>query len=222
MAFSSAKHANLQSMSTTQAGHLAYKGGGKDKVRRVREQHADHGMSQSNLYGTLNFLLQHTIFRSEALSRLCVDAFLCRVTATARSTTRLIMGVEVLAEPETLVEMPRRIQLGGLQDYVIFLVEEDVAGMDMSSSNHPEAIQQAKRREVHGVFVAEAKSQEQILSDHIPQVVTEMIVCAKRMGSRYICGTLTSAREWIVLLLELNAEQKSGQYWRSISRKVKR
>ncbi|KAH9895610.1 hypothetical protein C8Q73DRAFT_443774 [Cubamyces lactineus] len=91
----------------------------------------------------------------------------------------------------------------------------ELAGMVMSSSNLPEAIQQAKRREVHGVFVAEAKSPEQILSDHIPQVVTEMIVCAERMGSRYIRGTVTSGREWIFLLLELNADQEGGQYWRS-------
>ena len=56
-----------------------------------------------------------------------MDAFLCRVTAMARGTTRLIMGVEVFSEPETLVEQPRRVQLGGLLDYVIFLVDEDVA-----------------------------------------------------------------------------------------------
>ena len=61
MGFSSADHALLQSMDITQGGHLAYKRLDKEKVRRVREQDGDNGMSQSNLYGTLNFLLQHTI-----------------------------------------------------------------------------------------------------------------------------------------------------------------
>ena len=58
----------------------------------------------------------------------------------------------------------------------------ELAGMAMTSTNLPEAIQQAKRRQMHGLFVAEAKGQEQPLSVHIPQVVTEMFICAKRMG----------------------------------------
>ncbi|KAI0324671.1 hypothetical protein GY45DRAFT_1331294 [Cubamyces sp. BRFM 1775] len=220
--FSSADNPLLQSMGITQAGHLASKGTDKEKIRHVREQDAPHGMSQSNLYGTLNLLLQHTIARSEALSRLWIDAFLCRVIAMTRGTTRLVMGMEAFAPPEIVVEQPRRVQLGGLLDYVIFLVDEDVAGMVMTSLNLAEAITQAKRRQMHGLFVAEAKSQEQPLSAYIPQVVTEMFICAKRMGSRYIRGALTSGREWIFVLLELNADKKGGQYWRSdVPRKVK-
>ncbi|KAI9066931.1 hypothetical protein FKP32DRAFT_1589111 [Trametes sanguinea] len=193
----------------------------EEKLRRVREQHADHGMSQSNLYATLNFLCQYTMAHSDAFARLWIDAFLFRVTAIAHGTTRHIMGVELLVEPDAVVDQPRRLKLGGLVDYVVFLVEDRYAGSVINAPNLTQAVRRA-RDKLHGLFVAGAKGQERNLDDHIAQVIAEMFTCAKRLGSRYIRGALTSGTGWIFLLLEVNADQKGGRFWHTYPWRVNR
>ncbi|CDO74642.1 hypothetical protein BN946_scf184944.g1 [Trametes cinnabarina] len=222
MGFSSANNALLDSMGITFAGFLLEKAKpGEEKLRRVREQHADHGMSQSNLYATLNFLCQYTMAHSAAVARLWIDAFLFRVTAIAHGTMRHVMGVEVCVEPDVVIEQPRRVKLTGLVDYVIFVVEDRFAASVINAANLTRAVQEAQDK-LHGLFVAEAKSQERDLKDHIAQVIAEMFACAKCLGSRYIRGALTSGTEWIFVLLEVNADQKGGRYWRSYPRRVNR
>ncbi|KAI9070199.1 hypothetical protein FKP32DRAFT_1586393 [Trametes sanguinea] len=225
MGFSSADDALLESMGIASAGYLFEKASPDEekleKLRRVCEQHADHGMSQSNLYATLNFLSQYTMAHSDAFARLWIDAFLFRVTAIAHGTTRHIMGVELLVEPDAVVEQPRRLKLGGLVDYVVFLVEDRYAGSVINAPNLTQAVRGA-RDKLHGLFVAGAKGQERNLDDHIAQVIAEMFTCAKRLGSRYIRGALTSGTEWIFLLLEVNADQKGGRFWQTYPRMVNR
>jgi len=66
-------------------------------------------------------------------------------------------------------------------------------------------------------FVGEAKSKAANLVDHIPQAIGEMSACLGKLKRDALHGALTNGREWVFLIIELNANNDGGATYRSSS-----
>ncbi|KAI0833900.1 hypothetical protein BC628DRAFT_1308474 [Trametes gibbosa] len=184
-----------------------------DKLRHAQDTAADHVMSSHNLVAKLNFLLRHSMSDTVSHARLWIDSFLFRVTAMVAKERRLLIGVEVFAASETLVVKPRHIETSGKVDYVLLLVDEEIADSVLSEQDLHGALRGAKPGTVHGLFVAEAKGPSENLLAHLPQAIVEMQACARRLKSPHIRGTLTCGKAWCFLFLKLNDSLVGGTYW---------
>jgi len=142
---------------------------------------------------------------NEAAARIWINAFLFRASAMSPPDKKLVLSVEQ-GVSATAVQPSSFTTVSGYVDYAVVVAAVDDAEIFL---RHP-VLEKLKGRET--LFILEAKTMESSLANHVPQAVSEMHACAKKLGKRIIRGALTQGQDWIFIVLRMNDDGFGAEY----------
>lgn len=161
------------------------------------------------------YMLETSIARTnEAGVRARIDAFLLRVTAMfpslpGRGDQRLVFHLEkqippISAGPSSLST------LSGTLDYAAVVVDRRYAGYLLTSPSIE--MMKSTTPMLLCFFIIEAKAEAFNLTQHLPQVVGEILACARHFEKKVLRTTLTNGRSWIFVIVCLNEGNNGASY----------
>ncbi|KAJ3518147.1 hypothetical protein NMY22_g13815 [Coprinellus aureogranulatus] len=119
----------------------------------------------------------------------------------------------------------------GIIDYTAVVAESSVAGWVFALFVHmpprwvtrytenyiriPPTLSRRYASEMTAFFAFEAKAAPIAvpLEEHLPQVLLQLVACAKHLGKSHIRGALTTGFKWHFVVVDLDADGDGAKYW---------
>ncbi|KAM6496492.1 hypothetical protein JOM56_006965 [Amanita muscaria] len=183
----------------------------RDAIITSRIVGSDKLWSNDNMYKHLAFLASSFTDKNETSSRMVIDTFFFRSTAMVPPPQKVI----VMLENQISTVYPRLSKMdtiSGIVDYTAVVANSTIAE---NYIRIPPTLNQRYGGEMIAFFAAEAKASTIAvpLEGHLPQVLLELVACAKHLGKSHIRGALTTGIKWHFIVVDLDADGDGAEYW---------
>ncbi|KAF8075258.1 hypothetical protein FPV67DRAFT_1476688 [Lyophyllum atratum] len=216
LTFSSADDDDLAKLNITLAGLLQPKPDFENALKATTSLGEEEHWSSKGFYRHLE-LLENTIPNvNETSARAWIDSFFYRVCAMLPKDKRMVLNMEHHV-PSTKVDLSSETSrsLSGYIDYTAVVAEANASSAGLLDSPYLSVLKRymQTRSTSTGFFVLEAKFTN--IAQHVPQAICEMYACGKYLQKNVVRGALTSGRQWMFLILNINDDFGGATYKQS-------
>ncbi|KAJ3514497.1 hypothetical protein NMY22_g14712 [Coprinellus aureogranulatus] len=184
----------------------------REAIVASRTLGSDKFWSNDNMYKHLSFLANSFTNKNETSSRQVIDTFFFRSTAMVPSPQKVI----VMLENQVSAIHPISSQtdtIPGIIDYAAVVAESSVAGWVFALFVCLRVGRYANEMVAFFAFEAKATPIAVPLEEHLPQVLLQLVACAKHLGKSHIRGALTTGFKWHFIVVDLDADGDGAKYW---------